>query len=140
MLSGCEVQQTYDATCSGVDDPTTGPGHVAVDVEIPPHVAAGATFTVRVDSMAGWPDPAGVGSSTTGAVSVTGPVTPSGTFSVGEPYPNTLTFTATGQPGENISLDAVRGSSSYLVPPGFVLVFECTAHDGHIADIPIVAP
>jgi hypothetical protein len=70
---------------------------------------------------------------------VTGPVTPSGPVSVGAPYPEVLTFTATGQPGDEITITAVDGSSRY-VGPGFDLTFECDASAGHVADIPIVAP
>jgi len=142
LLGGCEVKKDLAATCHAPGDPGSGqgPGHVGVDVEIPPSVTPGSTFTVRVDSMFGYPDPAGgPGSSPTGLLRVTGPVAPSGAFAVAS-FPDESTFTVTGQPGDRIRLEAVRGSSSYLVPPGSVLVFECDAHDGHLADIPVVSP
>jgi hypothetical protein len=142
LLGGCEVKRDLAATCHAPGDPGSGqgPGHVGVDLEIPPSVTPGATFTIRVESMFGYPDPAGgPGSSPSGLLAVTGPVTPSGTFPVAS-FPGDLTFTVTGQPGDQVSLEAVRASSSYLVPPASVLVFECDAHDGHLADIPVVSP
>lgn len=142
LLGGCEVKRELAATCHAPGDPGSGqgPGHVGVDVDIPPSVSPGSTFTVRVDSMFGYPDPAGgPGSSPSGLLAVTGPVTPSGAFAVAS-FPDKLTFTVIGQPGDQISLEAVRASSSYLVPPSSVLVFECDTHDGHLADIPVVSP
>lgn len=152
LVSGCEVQQQFGATC------TTSPpvphqefGAVDVDVEVPPKVEPGATFAVRVDSMVGYPGPPGSpsGSFPAGTLSVTGPVTPSGSFGVGQgifggsPYPNTLQFTVTGEPGEEIRLGAVSGSSFHGTFPtnGFLATCGTGVADGaEIVRIPIVEP
>jgi len=141
LLTGCEVKGRFVATCHGVGDPTgpQGPGHVEVDVEVPPRVAPGATFTIRVDALVGYPDQAGPGQDQAGTLSVTGPVTPSGPIFVDGPYPEALTFTATGQPGDEITVTAIDGRSRYI-GPGFDLTFDCDTTAGHVTDIPIAAP
>jgi hypothetical protein len=143
-LSGCEVKKQYGAEC------TTSPpvphqnfGSVEVDVEVSPWVHPGETFVVRVDDMIGYPGPERQGSFPNGVISVTGPVTPSGTFSVGKgiwggtPYPNLLEFTVTGQPGEEILVGAESGSSFIgSFPDGFSAT--CWAGGAEIVTLPIV--
>jgi hypothetical protein len=151
LLSGCEVQKQFGASCSTSPPvPHQEEGIIDVDVEVPPHVAPGATFTVRVDLMAGYPGvQGGPGQFPSGTLSVTGPVTPSGDFGVGpgffgtNPYPNTLTFTVTGQPGDEVRLGAVGGSSFFGTFPtnGFSANCSTGAEDGlEIVTIPIVEP
>jgi hypothetical protein len=144
LLSGCEVKKHYGAEC------TTSPpvphqnfGSVEVDVEVSPWVHPGETFDVRVDDMIGYPGPERQGSFPNGVISVTGPVTPSGTFSVGQgiwggtPYPNLLEFTVTGQPGEEIIIGAESGSSFIgTIPDGFSAT--CWAGGAEIVTLPIV--
>lgn len=151
-LSGCEVRAQLEADCTAYPDPWPlpgdGPGEVRVDLEVPASVAPGATFRVRVDDLHGFSDtdwaPAEYRE---GVLSVTGPVEPSGRFHVGEgalaggePLPNTLTFTATGEPGESIAIDVVEGSS---LIGGFLQghLTTCTpTGDGRVASVPIKAP
>lgn len=153
LLGGCEVQKHLGARCS-----TTPPvphqefGYVYVDVEVPPEVVAGSTFTIRVDHMGAYPGPPpvygghGDGQYPTGTLSVSGPVTPSGTFRVGQdllsgtPYPNTLEPTVTGDPGETIRLGAVGGRTVQGVLPDRAFGVNCNSSDQEIVTIPIVAP
>jgi hypothetical protein len=151
VLGGCEVQKHLGARCA-----TTPPvphqefGYIYVDVEVPPEVEAGSTFTVRIDHMGAYPGPPppyghGAGEYPTGTLSVSGPVTPSGTFRVGHnlisgtPYPNTLELTATGDPGETIRLGAVGGGSAQGVLPDRAFHLSCNSSDQEIVTIPIVA-
>jgi hypothetical protein len=144
LLAGCDVQRHIDATCD--DQGQAHAGFVDAHAQIPASVAAGSTFTITVNEMVGYPAEATPGDNAikTGVLSVTGPVTPSGTFSVGQnrfgtgqPFPNDLTFTVTGQPGDRITVDAVSGTSTWLVFPGFEVHFDCTAVDPHLADITV---
>jgi hypothetical protein len=145
LLTGCEVVKEFAGTCSTSPPvPHHNYGVVYVDVEVPPQVEAGATFRVRVDSMGATASPGSFGQYSTGTVSVTGPVTPSGNFGVGQgffggtPFPVTLEFTATGAPGETIDL-AADGASSFFgtFPEGIMLT--CSGA-GPIVSIPIVEP
>jgi hypothetical protein len=151
LLSGCEVQKGFGASCSTSPPvPHQGEGIVGVDVEVPPNVTPGATFTIRVDAMSGYPAvQGGPGQFPSGTLSVTGPVTPSGNFGVGpgftgtNPYPNTLTFTVTGQPGERVRLGAVGGSGFFGTFPlqGFSASCSTGVENGQeIVTIPIVEP
>jgi hypothetical protein len=152
LLGGCEVQKHLGARCSTSPPvPHQEFGYVYVDVEVPPEVEVGSTFTVRIDHMGGYSGPPppsghGAGQYPTGTLSVSGPVTPSGTFRVGQdilsgtPYPNTLELTVTGEPGEKIRLGAVGGASAQGVLPDRAFHLGCYASDQEIVTIPIVAP
>jgi hypothetical protein len=151
LLSGCEVQKQFGAQCTTSPPvPHQNEGIVDVDVEVPPKVTPGSTFTVRVDNLVGYPALAGPGQFPSGALSITGPVTPSGTVGVGPgffgaPYPHTLELTVTGQPGEEIRLGAVSGSSFFGTFPtnGFGATCTTIAEGGdgaEIVTIPIVEP
>lgn len=151
-LSACEVRAELDAECSAYPDPWPlpggGPGVVTVDLEVPAAVAPGATFTVRVDDLHGYSvNDWGAPEYPEGTLAVTGPVEPSGQFHVGEgalvggePLPNTLTFTATGEAGDSISIDVVEASS---LIGGFLQghLTTCTpTGDTRVASVPIEQP
>lgn len=150
LLAGCEVEKQFAAQCTTSPPvPRQGQGFVDIDVEVPPKVTPGTTFEVRVDSMTGYPfTQGGSGSYPNGVISVTGPVTPSGTVSVGRglfggtPYPNTIELTVTGEPGDKIRIGAVRGSSFFgTIPNGFVATCSSGGDNGaEVVLIPIVEP
>jgi hypothetical protein len=150
LLSGCEVQKQFGASCTTSPPvPHQNEGIVDVDVEVPPNVKPGDTFTVRIDNMVGYPALAGPGQFPSGVISVTGPVTPSGNIGVGPgffgaPYPDTIELTVTGQPGEEIVLGAVWGSSFFGTFPTNGFQATCSTIGGgegaEITRIPIVAP
>src|SRR5262249_52614974 len=107
----------------------------------PLYVEPGGTFTITIDGMGATDFPPFVPG--TGTISVTGPVTPSGNFGVGRdvfgngtPFPNHLTFQATGQPGEGISVNVV-GATSFIgtVPNGFFM--SCSVDSPQLGTVTI---
>lgn len=148
LLTGCEVREEIAATCvSSPPAPHQEYGVVAVTADIPLDAVAGGSFTITVTSMGAYAGPPGgsVGQYPTGTLSVTGPVSPSGTFAVGQgllggtPYPNTLTFQATGAPGETIEVRAVSGMSYQGTFPN-LLQISCTAGPNLLRAVQITAP
>jgi hypothetical protein len=112
-LPGCDVGGQFGASC------TTSPpvphqdfGTVYASAEVPLFAKPGASFDIVVTSLGAAPGPPPVSptGANSGTIRVTGPVTPSGDFGVSEPYPDTLTFQATGAPGEVIHVAVTRGA------------------------------
>ena len=144
-LTGCEVSQTYGATC------TTSPpvphqefGTITATADVPPRVHPGDTFTVTIEGIgveAGpstSPPPA-----RSASISIAGAAEPSGSIGFGSiftpaTWPATVELTATGQPGDKITLTVVGAQQLYgSIPEGYLL--SCTA-DGYLATIDIVEP
>ena len=147
LLTGCDIHAEFgdDGCSTSPPVPHHNFGAVVVDASIPLYVEPGGTFTVTVQDMFATVTPASSQPFGTGTISVSGPVTPSGTFSVGQgifggtPFPNTLTFTATGQDGDVITFSAVDGSSFEGTPPNGVLL-TCSGHNGEIGTTTIKTP
>jgi hypothetical protein len=102
---------------------------MSFDIHVPLKVAAGSTFSVRVDDMTGYPYVSDGGRNPHGVLSVTGAVAPAGEVGVGggTPYPQTLSFTATGQPGDTIDVTAVRAGTVHGNFPDAFFVATCFA-------------
>jgi hypothetical protein len=145
LLTGCEIKQELGATCSTSPPvPHHNYGVVSVDIEVPPRVRAGSTFTVRVDHIGASITPESPPNLPAGTISVTGGATPSGNFGVGYPsggdpaFPVTLSFTATGAPGETVVVRAESGSGVLGTYPQAILL-TCYP-DAVLATIPITSP
>ncbi len=145
LLTGCQIHAELGGTCSTSPPvPHHDLGGVIVDAFIPLYVEPGGTFTVTIQNMYGTTNPGSPVSDGTGVIEVSGPVTPSGRFDVGQgifggtPYPNSLTFTATGEPGEAISFNAVSGSSFEGTFPNGTLL-TCDGGNGQIGTTTIKA-
>jgi hypothetical protein len=127
-LTGCEARKEVFASCSTEPPvPHQSEGVLSVDVHVPLKVAAGSTFTIRVDDVIGYPYLTGPGEFPHGTLSVTGAASPAGLFGVGSGYPQTLTFTATGQPGDTIDVTVENGSSVFGDYPDAFYVATCYA-------------
>jgi hypothetical protein len=146
-LAGCEVHFEGPAACVvSPPQPHQDLGWAEATLDIPVNVTPGQTFTVTVEQLRAFPGPPPQEpfELDSGTLAVTGPVTPSGNIPVGKSqtggsvYPNTLTFTATGQPGDTITFTMVDGSNS-----GGIVQFgvRCTpTTDATIGTTAIVAP
>lgn len=139
VLAGCQIDAQYGANC------TTSPpvphqnfGVVDVSIDIPLYAAPGSTFVVTVFNMDA--SNGSTGQFPSGVISVTGPVTPSGTIAVGSPYPNTLSFRATGEPGEVIHFNAESGFAIYGDFPTSGFGLDCDAGGPEIGTTTIKAP
>jgi hypothetical protein len=122
VADGCRVHTELAASCVSYPSNLESTGTIVVEVDAPPKVAPGETFTVTVDDLS----VLGVGNGDSGpqfpngVLSVTGPVAPSGDVAVGEdvltggtPLPNTLTYTVTGSPGDTIRIQIETAQSFY---------------------------
>ena len=151
-LAGCEFSASAGAQCSTSPlVPHHDLGFVGAAIDVPWVLHPGEQFTVTVNNL-GSAGPFGdLGTLRSGGLTVTGPVTPSGTFAVGErlegfeivgePYPNELEFEVTGQPGESVlfTVDGGRSFHGGQFPNGFFL--SCgTSEPVEIARIQIVEP
>lgn len=149
LLPGCEVSTEVYAQCStSPPAPHQENGVIESTIDLPLEVAPGETFTITVRHIGAYSGPPG-GSAwdqPTGTISVTGPVTPSGTFSAGQdlfggtPFPVALTFQATGQPGETIRVAAVSGSGWQGTFPDLLRLSCSAVGDATIGHVGIVAP
>jgi len=116
VLAGCQINAQYAANCATSPSvPQENPGVVDVSIDIPLSVEPSQTFEVTVfnlDASNGT-----TGQYRGGSITVTGPVYPSGNIPIGSraeiPYPQTLMFKATGQPGEVIHFNAEDGFAIY---------------------------
>ena len=147
-LTGCRFTGEVAARCVSEPPRLGGPGQVSYDIEVPPSVAAGQPFTIRVDELWGADDVVPTPSDPhRGTVSVTGAVTAPGLRGVssgsagGTGYPAHLGFTALATPGATISVDVVRGG---WYRSDFSYLAECIPIDGsgqstvvHVATITV---
>jgi len=116
VLAACQINAQYAANCATSPSvPQENPGVVDVSIDIPLSVEPSQTFEVTVfnlDASNGT-----TGQYRGGSITVTGPVYPSGNIPIGSraeiPYPQTLMFKATGQPGEVIHFNAEDGFAIY---------------------------
>ena len=148
VLSGCEVSQVFGATCTAEPPaPHQEFGTVSMTVDVPPEVAAGDTFTVRVEHVG-----VGVGPQTSpptaqlATISVTGAATPSGAIALSS-FPQFVTFpvdvelTATGAAGDTIAVGLSSATQAVIDPPRFSsLACRPAERDGHVATIQVVEP
>ena len=116
VLAGCQIDAQYAAQCTTSPPvPHQDNGVVDVSFDIPLTVEPGQTFEVTVFDMDA--SNGSTGQFRGGSITVTGPVYPSGNIPIGSraevPYPQTLMFRATGQPGEVIHFDAEDGFAIY---------------------------
>jgi len=116
VLAGCQIDAQFSADCTTSPSvPQGDPGVVDVSIDIPLSVGPGQTFEVTVFDMDA--SNGSTGQFRGGSITVTGPVYPSGNIPIGSraevPYPQTLMFRATGQPGEVIHFDAEDGFAIY---------------------------
>jgi hypothetical protein len=129
-LPGCDVSGEFGATCATSPPvPHQNFGTVYASAKVPLYVAPGGSFHIVVTSLGAAPGPPPVSptANNSGTITVTGPVTPSGDFRLGEPYPDTLTFTATGEPGEVIHVGVTSGEGVVgSFPDGFAIF--CTTN------------
>jgi hypothetical protein len=138
-LTGCEVSNTYMATCTtSPPSPHPSPGTVTMTIDAAPQVRAGSTFTVKVESLT-----VNGQSALFGAFSVGGGASPSGTIPVGSitagtSFPVTYQFTATGQPGETITI--IPSSASALVSTNPLVGLTCEPAGDPLATLLIVPP
>lgn len=147
VFAGCQVDAEFGAAC------TTSPpiphhsiGVILVSADLPPRVEAGSTFTVTVDMMGADAGVPGGETMPTGTLDVSGGVSPSGGFAVGQgpfggpAFPVELEFTATGEPGDTITFQAVRGSAVLGTLPNAALVTCNPVGEAVIATTEITAP
>jgi hypothetical protein len=138
-LTGCEFSKTYLSACETMPpSPHPSPQGVSMTIDAPPQVRAGSTFTVTVMDLningqramfgeflvEGGASPAGV-------ISI-------GTLSGGVTFPVTYQFTATGEPGENISI--TPASAFILISTSPPIAGKCTVDGDPLATIPIMEP
>ncbi len=151
-LTGCEFSGGFAAQCSTSPlVPHHDIGTVYGHIDVPWVLHPGEQFTVTVldvgTTIGGGP----IGSFHGGALEVTGPVSPSGGFAVGQrfqgtegfvgtPFPNTLEFEVTGQPGESIAF-SVPNATVFAgdFPNGYFHSCSATG-DSEIVRIQIVEP
>jgi hypothetical protein len=152
-LAGCEFSASGGAHCSTQPlVPHHELGVVGAAIDVPWVLHPGERFTVTVNDLGSSPgDSPSLGTLRSGALTVEGPVTPSGSFAVGErlvgatiegsPYPNTLDFEVTGQPGESVAFSVQVGTSFQGQFPSNGFFLRCsTPEPVEIVRVQIVAP
>jgi hypothetical protein len=114
-LTGCEFSGGFAAHCSTQPlVPHQDIGTVYGRIDVPLVLHPGEQFTVTVLDVGTTVGSGPLGSFHGGALVVTGPVSPSGALAVGQrfqgvegfvgtPFPNTLDFEVTGQPGDSVA-------------------------------------
>jgi hypothetical protein len=151
-LASCQVSAEYGPMQCIPSPPVPGSqfGFVDVSADIPLYAAPGGTFTITVNQLTAFLQQPDTGLFPHGALLVEGAVTPNGLVRVGkEPssdtspsYPQTLTFTATGQPGDVIHVKVDLAETSYLtdIPSVPVYTLTCNPGDPEIGTVTITAP
>jgi hypothetical protein len=137
-LTGCEFSNTYLSVCeTSPPSPHPSPRNVSMTIDAPAKVQAGSTFTVTVKDL----DVEGQ-RVLFGAFDVGGGATPSGTIAVGSlsgtTFPVTYQFTATGQPGETITITPSSATIIDSANPPVGLI--CHPSGDPLATLRIVAP
>jgi hypothetical protein len=149
LAAGCQYHQELPAGCVSYRTGAEVDGTIVVDLDAPGRVRPGQTFTVTVR------DVSVIGVTTggeqgpqypNGILSVAGAATPAGDVTVGEdvlaggnPLPNTLTYTATGDPGDRITV-GVQMAQSFYGDFLFGDRYTCGGQGRQVASIPVVAP
>jgi len=151
-LASCQVSAEYGPMQCTPSPPVPGSqfSFVDVDADIPLYVAPGDTFSITVDQLTAFIEDRDSGLFPHGALEIDGPASPNGLVKVGkEPssdtspsYPQTVTFTATGQPGDVIHVKVDFAQTSYLtgIPSVPVYTLTCNPGDPEIGTVTIKAP
>ena len=146
--AGCRIHTEFSSTCSSYPGDIESTGTVVVDIDVPLKVAPGETFTItaRDITVVGISGEFGPPQFPNGILSATGPVAPAGDVAVGEdvlsggtPLPNTLTYTASGDPGDTIIIRIELAQAFY----GDFLHghrYTCGGQDRQVAAIEVADP
>jgi hypothetical protein len=121
VAAGCRIQTEMTAPCVSYPGGLSSSGTIVIDIDVPLEVAPGETFTITARDVTVVGVSSDVGPQfPNGILSVTGPVSPAGDVVVGEdvltggmPLPTTLTYTATGDPGDTIGINIQRAQAFY---------------------------
>ncbi len=151
-LAACQVSAEYGPMQCVTSPAVPGSqfGFVDASADIPLSAAPGETFTITVTQLTAFLQQPETGLFAHGGLLVEGPVMPNGLVEVGkevsstpEPsYPQTVTFTATGEPGDVIHIKVDFAQTSYLtdIPSIPVYTLTCNPGDPELGTVTIKAP
>jgi hypothetical protein len=149
LTAGCRYHAELPAACTSYRTGAEVDGTIVVDLDAPGKVTPGQAFTVTVRDVS----VTGVSSGgeggpqyPNGVLSVSGAAEPVGEVIVGEdvlsggnPLPNTLSYTATGRPGDTITI-GIQTAQSFYGDFLFGDRYTCDGQGRLVASIPVVAP
>ena len=148
-LTGCEYTRTYtNSQCSvSPDEIPEEPGTVAMTADVPTELVAGETFTITVTevgvALGDSEDPPPADVATLVTLGAEPAIIELGSFADPVQWPQEITLTVTGQPGEHVLFGVVGAGRQDGTPPDeYELSCGTGSSDTHglFATIPIDEP